>query len=60
MKQSCIIIISKGQERTRPNKSPRNQDFEMAYEHIKQIFTFESVHQDMYMYYIELHFLTNK
>lgn len=32
---------------------PRTQDFEMAYEHIKQIFTFESVHQDMYMYDIE-------
>ena len=28
----------KGQERTRPDKSPRTQDFEMAYEHIKNLY----------------------
>lgn len=49
----------KGQERTRPDKSPLTQDFEMAYEYIK-IFTYESVHQYMYIYNIDQHFLIYK
>lgn len=28
--------MAKGQERKRPDKSPRAQEFEMAYEHIKK------------------------
>lgn len=32
------VPIYKGQERTRPDKSPGTQDFEMAYEHIKNLY----------------------
>lgn len=30
--------MAKGQERKRPDKSPRAQEFEMAYEHIKNLY----------------------